>query len=408
MELKLSENIRLKRRERGISQEQLAEMLGVAPQTVSHWECGDTYPDMTLLPILAGFFGTTTDELLGVSGVLANERRQRYWDEKDSISDNDERIAHFRRAWTEFPDEWHFALHLCYAMQSGEKYIGEIRRIAYEAMEKCTDPDLRGCFVFLMAEVETDDKIDEFLSRYTSKMDLRHESMLEQRYFMRGEHDKLLVMRQRNRVEDMRLLLGSSIDEKIDDCAPSKTLHRVKTNLYYLNEYLGIDRETYMSHPVSGDGVVDLWFETRMSLGFKLACRLAMTGQTDEALDILEESTELYEKFFSLPDGTRIGYRLDGLGLLDVTVEPYVMHDEEWCGTVYDNIMSVGIKYVNRTGVVPFYDAGDVDEHIYANLIYGDLVVYGDYKWFDPIREHPRFIACKERMEKIAFGKTEE
>ena len=99
MELKLSENIRLKRRERGISQEQLAEMLGVAPQTVSHWECGDTYPDMTLLPILAGFFGTTTDELLGVSGVLANERKRRYSREAEDITDNEKRIAHYRRAW---------------------------------------------------------------------------------------------------------------------------------------------------------------------------------------------------------------------------------------------------------------------------------------------------------------------
>ena len=49
---------------KGITQEQLAEVLGVTVQTVSRWENSVTLPDVTTLPGLASFFHTTTDYLL--------------------------------------------------------------------------------------------------------------------------------------------------------------------------------------------------------------------------------------------------------------------------------------------------------------------------------------------------------
>ena len=48
-----------------MTQEQLADKLGVAYQSVSRWENGTTYPDMEFLPVLAGIFGVTVDELIG-------------------------------------------------------------------------------------------------------------------------------------------------------------------------------------------------------------------------------------------------------------------------------------------------------------------------------------------------------
>ncbi len=65
MKLNLGENIRTCRRRMDLTQEQLAERLGVSFQSVSRWENGSTYPDMELLPILAGVFGVTVDHLLG-------------------------------------------------------------------------------------------------------------------------------------------------------------------------------------------------------------------------------------------------------------------------------------------------------------------------------------------------------
>ena len=49
---------------RGMSQDDMAEQLGVSPQAVSKWENDQTCPDISLLPKLARFLGVTVDHLL--------------------------------------------------------------------------------------------------------------------------------------------------------------------------------------------------------------------------------------------------------------------------------------------------------------------------------------------------------
>lgn len=58
-----ADNLRRLRLEKGYTQENLAEKLGVAPQSVSRWECGTTLPDVMLLPALAKLYGVTVDDL---------------------------------------------------------------------------------------------------------------------------------------------------------------------------------------------------------------------------------------------------------------------------------------------------------------------------------------------------------
>lgn len=58
------------RREKGMTQQGIAEKLGVSNKTVSKWESGGGYPDITVLPALAALYGVTADEL------LAGERRR--------------------------------------------------------------------------------------------------------------------------------------------------------------------------------------------------------------------------------------------------------------------------------------------------------------------------------------------
>ena len=64
------------RRERGITQERLAEYLNVTPQAVSRWECGLALPDITTVPVIAGFFGISCDRLLGTE---ADDRHSSRW-----------------------------------------------------------------------------------------------------------------------------------------------------------------------------------------------------------------------------------------------------------------------------------------------------------------------------------------
>ena len=64
--LSLGEKIATFRKQRGMTQEQLAEKCSVSAQAVSKWENDLTAPDIALLPRLSELFGVTIDELLGV------------------------------------------------------------------------------------------------------------------------------------------------------------------------------------------------------------------------------------------------------------------------------------------------------------------------------------------------------
>ena len=63
--MRLGETILKKRQARGLSQEKLAELVGVSRQAVSKWEVGDAIPDTDKLIPLARALGITVDELLG-------------------------------------------------------------------------------------------------------------------------------------------------------------------------------------------------------------------------------------------------------------------------------------------------------------------------------------------------------
>ena len=63
MKLTIGENIRDHRRKQDLTQEELAERLGVSYQSVSRWENGTTYPDIELLPAISKLLGITVDEL---------------------------------------------------------------------------------------------------------------------------------------------------------------------------------------------------------------------------------------------------------------------------------------------------------------------------------------------------------
>ena len=64
MEATLGKRIAALRRDKGMTQDDLAQQLGVTPQAVSKWENDQTCPDITLLPQLARILGVSVDELL--------------------------------------------------------------------------------------------------------------------------------------------------------------------------------------------------------------------------------------------------------------------------------------------------------------------------------------------------------
>ena len=71
--MNIGQKIKELRQENNLTQEELAEQLGVSPQAISRWENSTTYPDITLLPIIANMFDVTIDYLLDMDSYKMKE-----------------------------------------------------------------------------------------------------------------------------------------------------------------------------------------------------------------------------------------------------------------------------------------------------------------------------------------------
>lgn len=72
--LKIGEVIFKLRKKKGLTQDELGNFIGVSTAAVSKWESGSSYPDITLLPVLASFFNISIDELLSYNTELSDDK----------------------------------------------------------------------------------------------------------------------------------------------------------------------------------------------------------------------------------------------------------------------------------------------------------------------------------------------
>ena len=63
------------RKARGWTQTQLADRIGIAPQSVSKWECGVGFPDVTLFPVIADLFDVSVGVLFGEGATSTKENK---------------------------------------------------------------------------------------------------------------------------------------------------------------------------------------------------------------------------------------------------------------------------------------------------------------------------------------------
>jgi transcriptional regulator with XRE-family HTH domain len=153
MQIYFGENIKRLRRERDLTQEDLARFLGVSFQAVSKWERGETTPDIATLPGIARYFGVTTDALLGVDKLDEDERMNEYsakYSENNRNGLTDENIALWRAAYEEFPNNFsaiNMYLNSLYmwsvAHNDYDKYRDEIIALGTQFLDDCKDENLR-------------------------------------------------------------------------------------------------------------------------------------------------------------------------------------------------------------------------------------------------------------------------
>ena len=153
MTIYFGENIRKLRKEKDLTQETLAEFLGVSFQTISKWERGETYPDITMLPIISSFFNVSVDSLLGVNKSLEEQKVNEYLKHYDNMKLKDLTLTFnkFQEAVKEFPNDFRILIRymeLLYEVKGfgqGEyKDISkEIASIYEKIQNHCTNDNIR-------------------------------------------------------------------------------------------------------------------------------------------------------------------------------------------------------------------------------------------------------------------------
>jgi len=124
MNIRIGEKIRSLRKHKNISQEVLAQYLGVSFQAVSKWENGDNLPDVVMIPAIASFFEVSTDELFDFNRLETERKVQQLcWDIADYRNERPEDAEKaYRDLLKQYPGNDVILANLLYVLQNLNKY----------------------------------------------------------------------------------------------------------------------------------------------------------------------------------------------------------------------------------------------------------------------------------------------
>ncbi|MBE6820384.1 MAG: helix-turn-helix domain-containing protein [Ruminococcaceae bacterium] len=153
MTIYFGENLKKLRKSKDLTQEALADFLGMSFQAISKWERSETYPDITMLPIIASFFGVTVDSLLGTDMIEKEKQISEYCKKYSRLWNNgkiDEARDMLKNAIGEFPGNYDLLAKYLNALihaQYDDGYLisikPEVQRIYDNIQNYCTVDSIR-------------------------------------------------------------------------------------------------------------------------------------------------------------------------------------------------------------------------------------------------------------------------
>lgn len=296
MKLTIGENIRNYRKKNDLTQEALADRLGVTYQSVSRWEKGATYPDLELLPAISEILGISVDELLGMPSIEKEKKAKEAFDElrrecmkKDYDADHIvDVIRDIRRNYMNSEKAW---LPWCQGNDRAfrdPKILPEVRLMAEAYLEiHPMDPHV----LQTMAIIEDEEHLQNFLDKYTTSFDCSERALMFRRYSYRGDVERFEPERRYQLYNVFNYLL-----------CPSYLLNRKadKDQRDAANDFMENLLEVIRSD--AKDNGTDMWIQDRLELSLKSAMRLVSSGNHDAAMKKAEEAVYLLVETMKITD----------------------------------------------------------------------------------------------------------
>ena len=296
MKLAIGENIRNYRKKNDLTQEALADRLGVTYQSISRWENGTTYPDLELIPAIAEVLAVTVDELFGMPQLEKEKRAKEAFDElrRECIKcDYDtEKIVNLlrdiRRNYLDSNCAWRPWSEGNDRAFRDPKILPDVRLLAEAYLER---HPMYSHTIQTMAYIEDEDHLEDFLNRYTTSFDCSARTLLFNRYWQCGDSGRFEPERRFQLYQAFSNLLCPRYLLKWDESDEFKA-----------------SADKFMATTISlircdaVDDRPDMWIDDRLELGIKSAIHSLSIGKEEEALIQIETVVKLLEDTMMITD----------------------------------------------------------------------------------------------------------
>ena len=310
LRVKLNQCVRALRRERGMTQEQLAEAMNVSSAAVSKWESGQSVPDIATLTALADYFEVSLDALVGYEAHA--HRREEMIEEikRLSVRRGDEVIPAVREALRRYPNSFDVVWTSAKALgfRGMEKHCeGELREAlalmdrALTLLPQNTDPDIRresiltqkGVYCIELGEPEK--AIDYYQQGNVSGM---NDVEIGNAYAALGQFEKALTPLSRGMLTHLSLLYNAmygllSCQANMGDEAGAEAIAR-----WCAGMLSGLEA-------APGSYI----YKMRSMMLICAAVMASAQGKEAEAREALEEAVACAKRFDAAPDLTTNGVR---------------------------------------------------------------------------------------------------
>lgn len=375
MELLIGETIKKHRRERELTQEAFAQIIGVSAQSISKWECGDGYPDITLLPSIANYFEITVDELMGNDKISAEEDIQKNYFSVEWKLDHKERLQLALKYHKKYPRNWHVATSLMYEITRHHRAkLEEYKHFLYSLCERilreCTDSVMRRNAIKSICMICEEEEIDDWLNKDTTFWYKERHDVFTERYRLTGDRKQYEMYRCANNFLHMSQMLRALNNSRSYRGHPDKAIQWNLAYLRILDTASGYDDTKIL--PTG-------WISEYTSAYMRLAAAYFGVKNKDLGYESLEKALSLAKQYHAIPDDTPLD-----LGNSIFYGDTKAIQNDD------SILLPNGKKLHNFSGICAFSPCA-------AQI----LEASSGWEWFNGVRKEERYLNILEQAKAI-------
>ena len=302
MTIYISENIKRLRLSNDLTQEALAQILGVSFQSISKWERGESYPDITLLPLISDFFKVSIDELMGINKAQDEEELDALLKEYDGLRwDVDRKWKTLDKLREKYPTDFRVQIRYIGKILNSNneeftEHVSKVKAIYENIQKNCTNDAIRIeaktyyiSFLLRMISLKSNDvtfdDVDNVIKQLPSIRDGREFNCFVYEYFNKS-------------AEEVHHTLEILIHALFD----------VMSGWYYKSDYFSVDYQIEIQEHIIkaldyiyNDGNYGIMWKAVIFSGYGVnSLFYYRKGDYNNSLIKLKKATELAIKFDSL------------------------------------------------------------------------------------------------------------